>query len=165
MSSIEIDAPAKVNLYLKVLNKRKDSYHNILTVFERITLSDKIRISKIPNYKGIVVTSDRFITKNPKDNLAYKAAELILRYKRINNGVGIAITKRIPVAAGLAGGSSDAAGVLVGINKLFNLKLTTKKMLTLGVSLGADVPFFILKAPFAIGRSKGERLKKMATKL
>ena len=77
MHSITVKAPAKVNLFLKVLSKRKDSYHNILTIFERISLADTIKISKIS--KGIIVESDSSITLNPKDNLAYKAAEAILK--------------------------------------------------------------------------------------
>ena len=84
MNSIKISAPAKVNLFLKVLNKRKDGYHNIVTLFERISLADEITISKIP--RGIKFKSDKLITGNPKDNLAYKAAELILEYAGLNKG-------------------------------------------------------------------------------
>ena len=93
MNSIVITAPAKVNLFLKILSKRKDSYHNILTLFERISLSDKIKISKIP--KGIIVKSDVFITRDPEDNLVYKAAEVILKHAKVNSGVRIEIKKRI----------------------------------------------------------------------
>ena len=123
MRSITLTAPAKVNLFLKVLNRRKDGYHNILTLFERISLSDKITISKIPS--GIIVTSDKFITSNPKDNLAYKAAESIIGcggLKGEYEGVRIRVRKVIPIAAGLGGGSSDAAAVLVGHNVPSHLK-------------------------------------------
>lgn len=157
MNSIEIPAPAKVNLFLKVLSKRKDSYHNILTLFERISLADIIKITKIP--KGIIVKSDKLITRNPKDNLVYKAAELILKHGKIKSGVKIEIKKKIPIAAGLGGGSSDAAAALIGIDKLFRLKLDDKILTTLGKKLGADVPFFILDTPFAIGRGIGDKLK------
>ncbi|MFH0764771.1 MAG: 4-(cytidine 5'-diphospho)-2-C-methyl-D-erythritol kinase [Candidatus Omnitrophota bacterium] len=172
MNSITLAAPAKVNLFLKVLDRRPDGYHNILTLFERVSLADEIKISKIPS--GIVVSSDKFITANPKDNLVYKAAELILRYIKVDKGlkgkekglkgVAIRVKKSIPVAAGLGGGSSDAASVLIGINKLYNIQLETSNLMKLGKKLGADVPFFILKTPFAIGKSTGDKLEKLATK-
>lgn len=153
MNSITVSAPAKVNLFLKVLSKRKDSYHNIITLFERISLADKIRISKIP--KGIIVKSDVPVTRRMKDNLAYKAAEAVLKRGGITSGVKIEIKKRIPVAAGLGGGSSDAAAVLKGVNALYRLKLADKTLLQLGEKLGADVPFFLMNESFAIGSGKG----------
>src|SRR3989338_6988043 len=99
MNSVIVKAPAKVNLFLHVLSKRRDSYHNIYTLFERISLADVIKITKIP--KGIVVKSNVFITRNPKDNLVYKAAEAILKRGKVKSGVKIEIKKRIPIAAGL----------------------------------------------------------------
>ena len=156
MTSITVRAPAKVNLFLRVLSKRKDSYHNIHTLFERISLADTIKITKIP--KGIIVKSDKFLTKDPKDNLAYKAAEAILQRGRINSGVRVDIKKRIPVAAGLGGGSSDAASVLMGINKLFGLRFDNKILMSLGSSIGADVPFFLLNTPFATAKGIGDNL-------
>lgn len=162
MNTIELTAPAKVNLLLKVLNKRKDGYHDLLTVFERISLSDHITISNIP--KGIVVTCDKRVTAKPQDNIAYKAAELILKHARISSGVKIHIKKEIPIAAGLGGGSSDAAAVLIGIDKLFDLNISKVKLMHLGTQLGADVPFFIFDTPFAIGRGIGDRLQKLNRK-
>jgi 4-diphosphocytidyl-2-C-methyl-D-erythritol kinase len=156
MTSITVKAPAKVNLFLKVLSKRKDSYHNIHTLFERISLADTIKITRIP--KGIIVKSDKFLTGNPKDNLAYKAAEAILKRGKIKSGVRIQIKKRVPVAAGLGGGSSDAASVLMGINKLFGLKFDNKVLISLGRPIGADVPFFLLDTSFAIGKDIGDNL-------
>lgn len=179
MNSIIVIAPAKVNLFLKILNKRKDGCHNLITLFERVSLADEIKISKIPH--GIKLKSDKFITADPKDNLAYKAAELILRYIRTDKGskgvnikvkkgkvcggVDIRIRKNIPIAAGLGGGSSDAASVLMGINKLYSLKLRTIELVKLAKKLGADVPFFVLEAPFAIGRSIGDKLEKLNTNI
>jgi 4-diphosphocytidyl-2-C-methyl-D-erythritol kinase len=163
MTSIELTAPAKVNLFLKVLGKRKDSYHDILTIFERIDLCDAITITKAR--KGVTVTSDRPITRNFRDNIAYKAAALILRHGKAKGGVKIRIRKRIPVAAGLGGGSSDAAAVLIGVNKLYNLNISRAALMRLGAGLGADVPFFLLDAPFAIGRSKGDELKRACIRL
>lgn len=157
MTSIELAAPAKVNLFLKVLNKRSDSYHNILTLFEKISLIDRITISKAD--KGIYLSSDIPITADVRDNLAYKAAKLILEQKVLSGGVRIKIKKRIPIGSGLGGGSSDAASVLIGINKLFGVKLTDKELECLARQLGSDVPFFISDEPFAIGRGRGEKLK------
>ena len=166
MNTITLKAPAKVNLFLKVLNKRKDGYHNIVTLFERISLADKITISKIPS--GVKLETDKFITAKPEDNLAYKAAALILKSGKANRGlrgkykgVRIRVRKRIPLAAGLGGGSSDAASILLGINKLYNIGLAKKELSGLAVKLGADVPFFILEKPFAIGRGLGERLEEV----
>lgn len=158
MNSLTIRAPAKVNLFLKVLNKRKDSYHNILTLFEKISLADDIIITKRP--KGIAISSDRFITSSQKDNIVYRAAELILKYKDIKSGVGIHIKKRIPIAAGLGGGSSDAASTLIGINKLFRLDLKQKVLAGLAGQLGSDVPFFLLNGSFAMGAGRGDEVKK-----
>ncbi len=175
MKSITLSAPAKVNLFLKVLNKRSDGYHNIFTLFERISLADKITLTAIPN--GIEVSSDKFITANAKDNLVYKAAELILekgkegerrgssrlglRPRSNIKGMKIRVEKRIPIAAGLGGGSSDAASALIGIDKLFDLKLSRQELMGIGRKLGADVPFFLLNTPFAIGRGRGDELKKV----
>jgi 4-diphosphocytidyl-2-C-methyl-D-erythritol kinase len=163
MRTIELTAPAKVNLFLKVLGKRKDSYHNILTLFERIDLCDTITITKAR--KGITVTSDRPITGNSRDNIACKAAALMLSHAKVRGGVRMRIRKRIPVAAGLGGGSSDAAAVLIGLNKLYDLKINRDTLMRLGAKLGADVPFFLLDTPFAIGRSRGDRLTKASIRL
>lgn len=162
MTSIELSAPAKVNLLLKVLNKRKDGYHNLLTLFERISLADRIKISKIP--KGIIVSCDKPVTAKPHENIAYKAAELILKAAGIETGVKIHIKKRVPIAAGLGGGSADAAAVLMGINRLFNLNMEKERLMRLGAKLGADVPFFIFDTPFAIGRGVGDKLEKVDLK-
>lgn len=159
MNSIELAAPAKVNLVLRVLSKRKDSYHNIYTLFERISLADRIKITRIA--KGITVVCDKPVTERPQDNIAYKAAELILKAAKVSAGIRVDIKKRIPIAAGLGGGSSDAAAVLTGINKLLGLKFPKDKLMRLGARLGADVPFFIFDTPFAIGRGVGDKLQKL----
>lgn len=161
-NSITLNANAKINLILKVLGKRKDGYHDLYTVFERISLSDKVTIEK--SRSGISVTSDKAVTKRQKDNIAYKAAAAIINYSGVRSGVKINITKKIPVAAGLGGGSSDAAAVLVGINRLFNLKLSQKELVKLGSGLGADVPFFLIDAGYAAGAGKGDILKKISSK-
>lgn len=162
MASIELTAHAKVNLFLKVLGKRRDSYHNILTIFERISLADRIKISRTRS--GISVSSDRPITRDQRDNLVYKAAKLILAYKKVRGGAAMRITKRIPVAAGLGGGSSDAAAALIGINRLYGLKLDNEALMELGSKLGADVPFFISGARAAIGTGIGDRIRPLKAK-
>lgn len=162
MTSIELTAPAKVNLFLKVLGKRKDSYHTIHTLFERISLCDTLTITKIAG--GIIVTSDTPVTPRPEDNIAYKAADILLRSEKVACGVKIHIKKRIPVAAGLGGGSSDAAAVLIGINRLLGLGIGKPHLMRIGAQLGADVPFFLLDAPFALGTGRGDRLNKVSIK-
>lgn len=157
MNSITIAAPAKVNIFLKILNRRKDGYHNIFTLFERVSLSDTITIKKRPS--GIKVTSNVTITGKPEDNLAYKAAFAILRHENIDSGVSIHINKRIPIAAGLGGGSSDAASTLLAVNKLYRLGLKKEALMKIGRKLGADVPFFILEKPFAYAKGAGDRLE------
>ena len=157
MDSITLKAPAKVNLFLKILGNRKDGYHDIYTIFEKISLADKITITSAP--RGIKIRSDKIITRDPEDNIAYKAAELVIREFNINSGVNIYIKKNIPMAAGLGGGSSDAATVLMGMDRLFDLNISKKRMLSLASKLGADVPFFVLGAAFATGKGVGERLK------
>lgn len=154
MTSITLDAPAKVNLFLKVLSRRKDGYHNILTLFERISLCDRLRISK--THKGIRFGSDKKITADPKDNLVFRAADLILKEAGHSCGVDIRLEKHIPVAAGLGGGSSDAAATLQGINKLLRLRFNRDRLIKLGKKLGADVPFFLLERPLAIGSGRGD---------
>jgi len=163
MTSITLAAPAKVNLFLKILNKRADGYHSILTLFERISLADVITISAIS--KGIKVSSDKFITADPRDNLVYKAAELILKYimvnkrsKGIDRGVRIRMKKLIPIAAGLGGGSSDAASVLMGMNKMFKLGISRTGLMRIAARLGSDVPFFVSDTPFAVGKGRGDIL-------
>lgn len=162
MNSITLKAPAKVNIFLRILGKRKDGYHDLHTLFERLDLVDTITITKIP--RGIEVTSDKFITKDPRDNLVYKAAEAALKAGKSALGVRIRIKKCIPIAGGLGGGSSDAASVLMGVDKLYRLGLTRKRLIGIGAQLGADIPFFILNRPFAIAKGKGEVLKALATK-
>lgn len=158
MDSITLKAPAKVNLFLDVIGKRKDGYHDIVTVFERINLFDTIYIAK-KTRPGISVSCDGDIPT--KDNLAYKAARLILSGTKSAKGVHIRIKKNIPIAAGLGGGSSDAASVLLGINKLFRLGYNKKKLMGLARSIGADVSFFILERNFAVGEKRGDKLKSL----
>lgn len=158
MKALQISSPAKLNLFLEVLNRRPDGYHNIQTLFERISLSDTVFLSEVPQDEIVVSSSSPDIPSDHR-NLAYKAADLIKRSCRIKKGVKIKIQKKIPVAAGLGGGSSNAAAVLLGLNKLFNLKLDNKALITLANRLGSDVAFFILDKKFALGMARGGELK------
>lgn len=152
-----LKSPAKLNLYLEVLNKRKDGFHNINTVFEKIALCDVISLKK--REKGIkIISSGEEIPLGTK-NLAYKAAYLLQRETGMKKGVEISIKKNIPVGAGLGGGSSNAASVLLGLNRFWNLGLTNKRLLKLGAQIGSDVPFFLSRAAWARGQGRGEILK------
>src|SRR3989339_441994 len=141
VKNIKLKANAKINLFLDILNKRKDGYHNLKTVFQEVSLSDEIYIEQIEI--GIkIVCNDPNIPTDSR-NLVYKAADLIKKYSKIDKGIQIKITKGIPVGAGLGGGSSDAASVLKGLNKMWQLKLSKKVLINIAKKIGADVPFFI----------------------
>ncbi|OGX16306.1 MAG: 4-(cytidine 5'-diphospho)-2-C-methyl-D-erythritol kinase [Omnitrophica WOR_2 bacterium RBG_13_41_10] len=152
-------AYAKLNLYLKVLKKRGDNYHNIETIFERINLFDTVLVNKRRDKKINLVASRAGLPQNPAKNIAYKSAELLQKKFKINYGADIKIIKRIPIAAGLGGGSSDAAVVLLALNKLWGLHLTKENLASLAKNIGADVPFFIYNCPFAYAQAKGDKIK------
>ena len=156
---MKLKAHAKINLFLNVLAKRPDGYHDIHTLFERISLWDDVRLTLAPS--GIrLKCSSKEIPSGPS-NLAYRAARLLKDEYGIQKGVRIHITKRIPVSAGLGGGSSDAAAVLLGLNRLWKLNLSQKELSRLGARLGSDVAFFVLDTSFALGSGRGEVLKKI----
>jgi len=155
MQKLHLQAHAKINLFLDVLYKRPDGYHEIETVFQSIGLHDNLTLRKIK--KGIEIRCAHPQVPSDASNLAYRAAELIFNTSNTSGGVEIAIDKNIPVAAGLGGGSADAATTLVGINKLFDLGYQRDFLMQLGAKLGADVPFCILGGT-AKGRGIGEIL-------
>lgn len=135
-------APAKINLALDVINKRPDGYHNLCMIMQTITLYDEIDIEIAD--KISIDSNKNDIPLNNK-NLAWKAAEAFFEYTKINGGCKIYIKKVIPDGAGLGGGSSDAAEVILALNKLYNANLTYEEMQKIAVKIGADVPFFIVK--------------------
>ena len=157
MRTLTLKAPAKINLYLNVLNKRPDGFHNIETIFEKIDLHDEIRLTR-RKARGIKIVCCRRDLPRDKKNLAFRAAQALLTKANRNDGVEIGITKNIPVAAGLGGGSSDAASVLSGLNRLLSCGLPKRELSEIAAQLGADVPFFLLREFRAIGRGKGEVL-------
>lgn len=158
---LTLNSYAKLNLYLEVLNKRKDNYHNIKTVFERIDLADKI-ILKPRRDKKINITCNVASVPQDSSNLAWRSAKLLQDSFNVDKGADIKIIKRIPVGSGLGGGSSNAATVLIGLNKLWKLNLAQNKLLHLAGKLGCDVPFFISHSPFAQGEARGDKIKPLS---
>ena len=156
MDSIRLNAMAKINLGLDVTGKRPDGYHELRMVMQMINLYDKIEITKINQPEIIVETNLSFLPVN-ENNIVYKAAQLLMDKFHLTQGVRIVLEKHIPVAAGMAGGSSDAATVLYGMNKLFALGMTKKQMMEEGVKLGADVPYCVLRTT-ALSEGIGEIL-------
>ena len=150
-------APAKLNLYLRVGEKRPDGYHELTSIFERVDLADELTFTPQPS--GITVACDRSDLDCGPSNLVTKAAWLLASRFYIKEGAAIHLTKRIPIAAGLGGGSSDAATTLLGLNQLWNVKLDQPELLTLAAELGSDVPFFIGGQPVAVVRGRGERVE------
>lgn len=161
-TALKIKSYAKINLYLEVLKKRKDNYHQIITLFERINLCDEIYL-KSRHDKRIRIICNRPDIPKGKTNLAYRAASLLKKGLAIDKGVDIKINKRIPLASGLGGGSSNAASVLSGLNRLWKLNLSKKKLISYGKMLGCDVPFFLSNTSFAIGEGRGDDIKAAPT--
>lgn len=156
LKKLILKAPAKVNYRLEVLRKRPDGYHDLRMIMQRIDLSDDIEITLERN-AGVSVECQSTAVSGGKDNIAWRAADSLLRCAGIDAGVHISIAKKIPVAAGLGGGSSDAAAVLMGLNELLEIGYSNEKLMEIGVSLGADVPFFIFKKT-ALAEGIGEKL-------
>lgn len=156
MNSIVVKAYAKINLSLDVLKKREDGYHEVRMIMQTIDLHDTISIKKVRT-SGIEVRTNLPYLPADHRNLAYKAALLFKETMHINDGLRLDILKRIPVAAGLGGGSADAAAVLEGLDRLYNSGMSLRDMISLGVRLGADVPFCIMKGT-ALAEGIGEIL-------
>lgn len=150
-------APAKINLALNVVSKRKDNYHNLHMVMTTIDLYDRILIEKIGKNKIVLTTNKHFLPTDEK-NLVYKVAKIIKEKYKIDMGLKIHIEKNIPVSAGLAGGSSDAAATIRALNKMFKLNMSISTMIDIGKEIGSDVPFCIYNKT-AIVEGKGEIIK------
>lgn len=154
-------APAKINLSLDVLYKREDGYHEVEMVMTMVDLADRIEMLELPRDTIIISSQAGYIPLDEK-NLAFQAARLIKERYEVKQGVYIHLDKKIPVAAGLAGGSSDAAATLRGLNRLWNLNIGTEELQTLGAELGSDVPFCVTGGT-AIARGRGEQLEPIET--
>ena len=157
--NVKLLSHAKVNLRLEILKKREDGYHEIRTIFQKISLHDTIRFS-LKKAQGISITTNEPDLPVGKSNLVYRAAQAILNNSAYRGGISIHIEKRIPLGAGLGGGSSNAATTLKALNYLLEMGLSQKEMMTMGVKIGADVPFFFLEKG-AIATGIGERLKEI----
>lgn len=153
---MEINAYGKVNLSLDVMGVLENGYHSVSMVMQSVDLCDKVFIEKNDTRK-ITVTTDNPKIPDGKDNLAYKAAEMMVKTFDLPCGFDIKIEKHIPLAGGMAGGSTDAAAVIRGINELCNLGKSTGELMALGVMLGADIPFCIQEKP-ALAEGIGEKL-------
>lgn len=155
MDKVTIKCPAKINISLDVVGKREDGYHLLKTIMQNVSLFDEVTVQK--NHGGINLYCNNGNVPCNSSNTAYKAAEIIKDKFNIKDGVDIIIEKRIPVSAGLAGGSTDAAGVIKAMNELFELNLDTEDMMKAGAGVGADVPFCILEST-ALAEGIGEIL-------
>lgn len=155
MDELAVKALAKINLGLDVLRRREDGYHEVKMVMQTIHLYDQLHLKKIES--GIYLETNLGFLPVDESNLAYRAARLMKEKYQIEEGIDIRLNKRISVAAGMAGGSTDAAGVLYGINELFNLGIKRKELMELGVQIGADVPYCIMRGT-ALAEGIGEKL-------
>lgn len=161
MNSIYIKAYAKINLTLDVVDKRPDGYHDVEMIMQSVDLWDKIILREI--HGGIKLDSNIRGLPRDKRNIGWRAAELIKKEFGISSGVHITIKKNIPIGAGMAGGSADCAGVLWGLNKLWNLGMNMEQLQGLGKRLGADVPFCIMGGT-ALAQGIGEILTPIESK-
>jgi len=156
-TSITVFAPAKINLVLRILDHRPDGYHNLWSLMQTVQLEDALELSLSDNHSTITLRCDEPSLKTDASNLVYRAAAAVLEGAGRTVGLDIVLAKRIPMGAGLGGGSSDAAATIIGLNRLLNLGWSTERMAYLGQTLGSDVPFFF-SAPSAIVEGRGEKV-------
>ena len=159
MDSISLKARAKINLGLDVLGKREDGYHEVRMVMQTIGIYDRLILTKIPEEEIRITSNLAFLPVN-ENNLIYKAIKLLKDEYHFPGGVSVDLNKFIPVAAGMAGGSTDAASTMFGVNRLFGLNLSMGKMMELGVRLGADVPYCVMRGT-ALAEGIGEKLTRI----
>lgn len=156
MDTIRLKALAKINIGLDVLRRREDGYHDVKMIMQTVGIYDQICLNR-EKTPGIRVKTNLFYLPDNENNLVYKAAKLLMDEFSIEDGVSIDLSKYIPVAAGMAGGSSDAASVLYGMNKMFSLGLSQDELMRRGVKIGADVPYCIMRGT-ALAEGIGEIL-------
>lgn len=156
MDSTWINAPAKINLGLDVVRRREDGYHEVKMIMQSIRLFDRLTLKKTWT-PGISLTTNLHFLPVNEDNLVYKSARLLMEEFGITEGLSIFLDKRIPVAAGMAGGSTDAASCMLAMNRLFHLGLSLEELKTRGVTLGADIPYCLQKGT-ALSEGIGEIL-------
>jgi 4-diphosphocytidyl-2-C-methyl-D-erythritol kinase len=154
---VTVSAPAKLNLFLRVLARESDGYHSLETLFCLVSLADTV-VATRREERGVSIEVEGAEVGPPEQNLAVRAAALVLEATGHRFGVDLRLTKRIPVRAGLGGGSSDAAAALHAVNALANGAVPRHELLQFGARLGSDVPFFVTGAPLALAWGRGERL-------
>ncbi|MFC5470399.1 4-(cytidine 5'-diphospho)-2-C-methyl-D-erythritol kinase [Cohnella suwonensis] len=159
MTKIYEKAPAKINLLLDVLRKREDGFHEVEMIMTMVDVADRLEMEELPRDQILLTSQVGFIPLDEK-NLAFQAAKLLKERYGVKRGVYIHLDKQIPVAAGLAGGSSDAAAALRGLNRLWDLQLSISELEALGAELGSDVPFCI-RGGTALATGRGERLESL----
>ncbi|MCI9022014.1 MAG: 4-(cytidine 5'-diphospho)-2-C-methyl-D-erythritol kinase [Eubacterium sp.] len=159
MDEIRLKALAKINLGLDVTGRREDGYHLVRMIMQTIHLFDSVQMAKTKESGIRLSTNIRFLPAN-ENNIAYKAAKLLMEEFGITQGVSIDIRKCIPVSAGMAGGSTDAAAVLYGMNQMFGLKLSNRQLAHRGLTLGADVPYCLMRGT-ALAEGIGEQLTRL----
>ena len=159
MDNISLKALAKINLGLDVVRRREDGYHEVRMIMQTIHLYDKLEIVKTKE-PGIAITSNLSYVPTNENNLVYKAGKLLMDEFQMKEGVSVNLMKRIPVAAGMAGGSTDAAAMLYGMNKMFDLGLSRKDLMERGVKIGADVPYCLMRGT-ALAEGIGEKLTQL----
>lgn len=158
-NDISLKALAKINLGLDVVRRREDGYHEVRMIMQTIHLYDRLDIKRTKESGIQIQTNLSFLPVN-ENNLIYKAAKLLMDEFSITDGVSVKLDKRIPVAAGMAGGSTDAAAMLFGMNRLFSLGLTKRQLMERGVQIGADVPYCIMRGT-ALAEGIGEELSQL----
>ena len=158
-SMLYVKAPAKINLTLDVLYKRPDNYHEVEMIMTTVDLADRIGLEPRADGQIKIISADRFVP-NDERNFAYQAAKLLKDTYGIAEGVSISIEKEIPIAAGLAGGSSDAAATLRGLNEMWNLNLTMDELAEHGAKIGSDVSFCIYGGT-ALATGRGEKIEEL----
>lgn len=156
-STVTVFAPAKVNLILRVLDRRLDGFHNVWSLMQTVGLEDVVTIRLAPQHTEIRLQCDSHSLSVDQTNLVYRAAAAVLMHLQRTIGLDIQLTKRIPMGAGLGGGSSDAAATILGINRLLNVGWSAARMAEIGQELGSDVPFFF-HAPTAVVAGRGEQV-------
>lgn len=155
---ISVQSPAKINLHLKVFEKNADGYHRVETSMVKVGLYDEIHFEIQDGDQISVTVSEPFAFLSGTDNLAYKAAKLFLEATKQKKSISIQITKKIPLGAGLGGGSSNAGIVLQTLNRALDHPLNENELMNLGKKLGADVPFFIQSEDFGLMKGRGDEL-------
>ena len=158
LSEITAFAPAKINVILRILDRRPDGFHNLWSIMQTVALEDEVQIRLCPGRQSIHLSCDAIQLAADQSNLVYRAATAVLGRAQQSIGLDIKLRKRIPMGAGLGGGSSDAAATIMGLNRLLQLGWSPLEMADVGQSLGSDVPFFLF-APSACVAGRGETVR------